>query len=69
MKFSQIINHLFQGNGRSYGDSAVNKNITINMTKMNKFLNWNQNSGELIAESGVLIADIQTFLPKVGFLS
>ena len=57
-----------RGNGRSYGDSAVNKNITINMTKMNKFLNWNQNSGELIAESGVLIADIiQTFLPKGWF--
>ena len=57
-----------RGNGRSYGDSAVNKNITINMTKMNKFLSWNQNSGELIAESGVLIADIiQTFLPKGWF--
>ena len=58
-----------RGNGRAYGDSAVNSNATINMTKMNKFLEWNQKSGELIAESGVLIADIiQTFLPKGWFL-
>ena len=57
-----------RGNGRAYGDSAVNSNTTINMTKMNKFLEWNQNSGELIAESGVLIADIiQTFLPRGWF--
>ena len=29
---------LFQRKRRSYGDSAVNKNITINMTKMNNSL-------------------------------
>ena len=57
-----------RGNGRAYGDSAVNKNLTITMTGMNKFLEWNNNSGELIAESGVLISDIiETFLPKGWF--
>jgi decaprenylphospho-beta-D-ribofuranose 2-oxidase len=57
-----------RGNGRSYGDSAINKNLTITMTRMNRFLRWNQKSGELVAESGVLIADIiDTFLPKGWF--
>lgn len=57
-----------RGNGRSYGDSAINKNLTITMTRMNKFLNWNQGTGELVAESGVLIADIiHTFLPTGWF--
>ncbi len=57
-----------RGNGRSYGDSAINKNLTITMTRMNKFLQWNQESGELVAESGVLIADIiDTFLPRGWF--
>lgn len=57
-----------RGNGRSYGDSAINKNLTITMTRMNRFLRWNQESGELVAESGVLIADIiDTFLPKGWF--
>jgi len=57
-----------RGNGRSYGDSSINKNLTISMTKMNKFIEWNQESGELIAESGVLISEIiRTFLPKGWF--
>jgi hypothetical protein len=57
-----------RGNGRSYGDSAINKNLTITMTDMNKFLQWNNQSGELVAESGVLIASIiDTFLPKGWF--
>ena len=57
-----------RGNGRSYGDSAVNKSLTINMTGMNRFLEWNEHTGELIAESGVLIADIlDAFLPDGWF--
>ena len=56
-----------RGNGRSYGDSAINKNLTITMTRMNKFLQWNQESGELVAESGVLIADILIFCQEGGF--
>jgi len=57
-----------RGNGRSYGDSAVNKSLTINMTGMNRFLEWNEHTGELIAESGVLIADIlDAFLPNGWF--
>lgn len=57
-----------RGNGRSYGDSAINKNLTITMTRMNKFLEWHEESGELVAESGVLISDIiDTFLPRGWF--
>ena len=57
-----------RGNGRSYGDSAINKNLTVTMTHINRFLQWNQESGELVAESGVLIADIiDTFLPRGWF--
>ena len=59
-----------RGNGRSYGDSAINKNLTVTMTRMNRFLKWNQESGELVAESGVLISDIiDTFLPRGWFPS
>ena len=57
-----------RGNGRSYGDSAINKDLTITMTRMNRLLQWNQESGELVAESGVLIADIiDIFLPRGWF--
>ena len=57
-----------RGNGRSYGDSAINKNLTVTMTHINRFLQWNQESGELVAESGVLIANIiDIFLPRGWF--
>lgn len=57
-----------RGNGRSYGDSAINKNLTVTMTRINRLLQWNQESGELVAESGVLIADIiDIFLPRGWF--
>ncbi len=57
-----------RGNGRSYGDSAINKKQTITMTHLNRFIQWNHESGELIAESGVLLADIiDTFLPRGWF--
>lgn len=64
----QKTSYIPRGNGRSYGDSAINKNLTITMTRMNKFLEWNQETGELVAESGVLIADvIDSFLPRGWF--
>tara|TARA_B100000989_G_scaffold271547_1_gene228381 strand:- start:23 stop:1342 length:1320 start_codon:yes stop_codon:yes gene_type:complete len=57
-----------RGNGRSYGDSAINKNLTITMTRMNKFLQWDRKNGELVAESGTMISDIiDTFLPRGWF--
>lgn len=57
-----------RGNGRSYGDSAINRNLTINMKKFNKILEFNVKDGSLVAESGVLISDvIKTFMPKGWF--
>ncbi len=38
------------------------------MTKFNRIIEWDEVSGNLIAESGVLIADIiEDFLPKGWF--
>ncbi len=58
-----------RGNARSYGNSAVNKDCTINMTSMNQIIDWDNKTGELIAESGLLISDIiDNFLPHGWFL-
>ncbi len=57
-----------RGNGRSYGDAAINKELTIKMTNLNKIESFNVNSGEVIAESGVLISDlINRCLPQGWF--
>ena len=73
---SQLKEHIFnknmiaRGNGRSYGDSAVNINNTVHMKHFNKMLEFNSESGLLTVEAGVLLADIiQCFLPRGWFPS
>jgi len=58
-----------RGNGRSYGDSALGSDI-INLLQLNKFISFDEHSGILQCESGVLLEDIvRIFLPKGWFLS
>tara|TARA_Y100000588_G_C14257180_1_gene925984 strand:- start:1984 stop:3306 length:1323 start_codon:yes stop_codon:yes gene_type:complete len=57
-----------RGNGRAYGDSAISSSNTIHMKHFNRMLAFNDVSGQLIAESGVLLADIiETLLPLGWF--
>lgn len=56
------------GNGRSYGDSALNNNI-IYTKPYNYFLEFNEESGILHCQSGVLLSEIlEIFVPKGYFL-
>jgi len=56
------------GNGRSYGDSALNTNI-IYCKPYNYFLDFNEENGLLHCQSGILISEIiEVFLPKGWFL-
>lgn len=70
----QILNEMKQsdliarGNGRAYGDSSINEKKTINMKHFNHILSFDNNSGILEVESGVLLEDIiKNFLPKGWF--
>ena len=57
-----------RGNGRSYGDSSINKISTIDMKNFNKFLFFDESKGLLVAEAGVLLKDVlDIFLPKGWF--
>ena len=56
------------GNGRSYGDSALSKNI-INIKPHNYFLSFEESDGILHVQSGVLLSEIiNIFVPKGWFL-
>lgn len=56
------------GNGRSYGDSALNKHI-IHTNNFKHFISFNEKKGILHCQSGVLISDIiKTFVSKGWFL-
>ncbi len=55
-----------RGNGRAYGDAAMNEGQTLDMTGMDRMLSFEE--GILVAEAGVLLADIiHTFLPRGWF--
>ena len=55
-----------RGNGRCYGDAALNDRI-ISTLKLNRLLYFNPHDGVLEAESGILLADIIDFILPKGF--
>lgn len=56
------------GNGRSYGDSCLQKTIVYNK-EYNNFLNFNEHKGILKCQSGILLSEIlDVFVPKGWFL-
>ncbi|SON57979.1 putative decaprenylphosphoryl-beta-D-ribose oxidase [Hartmannibacter diazotrophicus] len=57
-----------RGNGRAYGDSAVSCQNTVHMRHFNRMIAFDAESGQLVAEAGVLLADIiSAFLPRGWF--
>ena len=59
-----------RGNGRAYGDSAISAKNTIHMKHFNRMLVFDAKVGQLVAEAGVMLADIiDVFLPRGWFPS
>lgn len=57
-----------RGNGRSYGDASLGKNI-FSTLKLNHFLNFDADTGIISCQSGVLLSDVLSlFVPKGWFL-
>lgn len=57
------------GNARSYGDAALSKHY-LPAKQNNRLLNFNESTGLLTCESGVLFSEIiDVFLPRGWFLS
>ncbi len=57
-----------RGNGRAYGDSAMNRANTVAMRHFNRMIAFDDTTGQLVAEAGVLLGDvIDAFLPRGWF--
>ena len=57
-----------RGNGRAYGDSALNAGLTLDMTGCDRLIAFDESEGMLVAEAGVLLGDvIAAFLPRGWF--
>lgn len=61
-------NAIARGNGRAYGDSAISETNTISMRHFNHMCAFDGETGQLVAEAGVLLGDIiESFLPRGWF--
>ena len=59
---------IIHGNGRSYGDSGINKTI-VKSIDYNSVISFNEEEGILEAQSGILLKDIlKIIVPKGWFL-
>ena len=57
-----------RGNGRAYGDAALNPELTLSMLEMNRVRAFDAGTGLLDCEAGVPLADIlNTFVPRGWF--
>lgn len=56
-----------RGNGRAYGDAAIGMTSCLCLSEIDRFCSFEETSGRLTVEAGVLLADIiAEFLPR-GF--
>lgn len=57
-----------RGNGRSYGDAALNADLTLSMLGADRILAFDEETGLLTCEAGVLLDDIlRMFVPRGWF--
>ena len=57
-----------RGNGRAYGDPALNASGVLRTARLNRLLDFDSSTGVLACESGVLLADvIEVFLARGWF--
>ena len=58
-----------RGNGRSYGDASLNPDATIDMLRLDRLIAFDEATGELACEAGVLLSDIiASFVPRGWFV-
>ena len=56
------------GNGRAYGDAALNPAGTLRLGRCSRVIDFDPASGQLTCEAGTLLSDIlETFLPRGWF--
>lgn len=57
-----------RGNGRAYGDAALGAGLTLDMRRFDRMISFDPEAGVLVAEAGVILADvIAAFLPQGWF--
>ncbi len=58
-----------RGNGRAYGDAALNPNMTLLMGKRDRFLSFDESAGLIECEAGVLLSDLLALVVPRGWFA
>ena len=67
-EYIKNLDSVARGNGRSYGDSSVNLNNTIDTKRLCRILDFNSKNGLIIVEAGIKLNEIiKFFLPRGWF--
>lgn len=56
-----------RGNGRSYGDASMNVDATIDMRRLDRLITFDETTGTLVCEAGVLLSDLVASLVPRGW--
>jgi decaprenylphospho-beta-D-ribofuranose 2-oxidase len=56
-----------RGNGRSYGDASMNMDATIDMRRLDRLIAFDEATGTLACEAGVLLSDLVASLVPRGW--
>lgn len=56
-----------RGNGRAYGDAAIGRDLTIHARRLDRFVAFDAESGLLVGEGGLLLADILAVMVPRGW--
>ncbi|AEG50395.1 FAD linked oxidase domain protein [Sphingobium chlorophenolicum L-1] len=66
---SHLPKAIARGNGRSYGDASLAPDATVDLRRLDHFIDFDRTSGCLTCEGGALLADIvDTMLPRGWFV-
>lgn len=58
----------FRGAGRSYGDASLNsESIVLDLSRMNRILDWEPRSGEITLEPGVSVGRLWQYIIEDGW--
>ena len=67
-EWSQTRTLIARGNGRAYGDAALNPELTLSMLAMDRLLAFDSSCGALTCEAGVLLSDLlRVYTPRGWF--
>ena len=67
--FTQSTSLIARGNGRAYGDAALNPEMTLMMSGCDRLLSFDKDTGLLECEAGLLLSDLLELIVRFGWFA